>query len=74
MMKGRVAPSIMPTMVQVAKQITKVPQMTSPQKKELKKQRQKVKREHDARFLEGEKHLHLDEDIYEDQFETTRNL
>ncbi len=49
MMKGKVEPSIVPTMVwvvltmvEVAKQITKVPQMTFPQERPLKEQRQKV--------------------------------
>jgi hypothetical protein len=45
--------------------------MTSPQENQLREQRQKIKKEHDTRFLEGEKHLHLDGDIYEDWMDTT---
>jgi hypothetical protein len=72
------APSIVPTLVQVVlivvqviKQTTKVPQMTSPQEKQLKEQKQKVKNEYDTMFLEGEEQLHLDRDVYEDWMDTT---
>jgi hypothetical protein len=44
--------------------------MTSPQERQLREQRQKVKKEHDTRFLEGEKHLQMDGDIYEDWMDT----
>ncbi len=89
MMRGRVEPFAVPTMVHVAKHIIEaphmmspqegllreqkqeVPQMTFPQEKHLKEQRQEVKMEHDTRFLKGDKHLHFDDDIYEDWMETT---
>ncbi len=77
MMKGRVAPftlstlvHVMPPMVQVARQIIEVPQMTSPQERQLKEYKQKVKKEHDTRFLKGEEHLHMDGDIYENWMDT----
>ncbi len=47
-----------------------VPQMTFPQEKQLREQRQEVKREHDIRFPEGEEHFHIDGDVYEDWMET----
>ncbi len=34
---------------------------------------QKVEKEHDTRFQEGEKHLQMDGDVYEDQMDTTRS-
>jgi hypothetical protein len=45
--------------------------MTFPLESHLREQSQKVKREHDTRFLEGEEHLHFDGDVYEDWMETT---
>jgi hypothetical protein len=30
------------------------------------KRSQKVKKEHDIRFIEGEEHLHFDANVYED--------
>ncbi len=73
-------PSIVPTMVwgmlivvQVAKQTTKVPQLTFPQEKQLREQKQEIKREHDTRFPEGEEHMYFDGDVYEDQMKTTGN-
>jgi hypothetical protein len=39
-------------------------------RKTTKGTRQKVKRERDTRFLEGEEHLHFDGDIHEDWMET----
>ncbi len=39
MMKGRLEPSTMPTMVHVARQTIEVPQMTSPQEGQLREQR-----------------------------------
>ncbi len=57
-------------MVQVDRQTVKVPQMTSPQKRQLKEQMQEVKREHNSRFPKGEEHLHFDGDAYEDWIET----
>jgi transcription elongation factor Elf1 len=44
--------------------------MTSPQEKQPREQRQKVKNENDTRFLEGEEHLQMDVDIYEDWMDT----
>jgi len=44
--------------------------MRSPQERQLREQRQEVKKEHDTRFLETEEHLHFDGDIYEDWMET----
>jgi hypothetical protein len=44
--------------------------MTSPQERQLREQRQKVKKEHDTMFLEGEEHLQMDGDIYEDWMDT----
>jgi hypothetical protein len=40
--------------------------MTSSQEGQLREQKQKVKKEHDTRFPNGDEHLHLDGDIYED--------
>jgi hypothetical protein len=48
-----------------------VTHMTFPLESHLREQSQKVKREHDTRFLEGEEHLHFDGDVYEDWMETT---
>ncbi len=42
MMRGRMEPSAMPIVVQAAKQTTKVPQMTTPQEKQLREQKQEV--------------------------------
>ncbi len=42
MMRGRMKPSVMPTMVQIVKQIAKVSQMTSPQEGQLKEQKEEV--------------------------------
>jgi hypothetical protein len=36
-------------------------------------QREKVKKEHDTRFPEGEEHLHLKGDIYENWMGTIRS-
>ncbi len=47
--------------------------MTSPQKKHMREQRQKVKREHYTRFLKGEEHLQMDGDVYEDWMDTIGN-
>jgi len=55
-------PSAVPIMVQAIRQIAEVPQMTSPHERQLREWRQKIKREHDTKFLEGEEHLHLDGD------------
>ncbi len=60
-------------MVQKARQTSKVPHMTSPHERQLKEQIQKVKKDHDIRFLEGEEHLHLDGNIYEDLMDITRS-
>jgi hypothetical protein len=64
MIRGRVAPYAMPTLVQampivlhVARQTIEVPQMTSPQEKHFRERKQNVKREHDTTFPEGEEHL-----------------
>ncbi len=77
MMRGRVEPFVVPTMVTIVlivvqeiKQTLAIPQMTSPQEKQLREQNQEVKREHDIRFLESEKHLHFEGDVYEDWIET----
>jgi hypothetical protein len=43
-----------------------VPQMISPQDKQLKEQSQEVKKEHDTRIPEGEEHLYFDDNMYED--------
>jgi hypothetical protein len=45
--------------------------MTSPQERQLREHNQEVKKEHDIRFLEGEKHLHFEGDVCEDWMETT---
>ncbi len=81
MMKGKVEPfvvpivvQVMPIVVQVGKHTIEVPQITSPHERQLKEQRQEVKKEHDTRFPKGEEHLHFDGDVYEDyQMETTGN-
>jgi hypothetical protein len=39
----------------------------------MREQRQKVKREHDTRFLKGEEHLQMDGDVYEDWMDTIGN-
>jgi hypothetical protein len=57
MMRGRVAPSIMPTLVHASRQNAKVPQMSSPQERQTKEHRQKVKKEHDTMFPKVEEHL-----------------
>jgi hypothetical protein len=44
--------------------------MTSPQERQLREESEEVKREHDTRFSEGEKHLHFDANVYEDWMET----
>ncbi len=60
-------------MLQVVRQTVEVPHMTSPQKKHMREQRQKVKREHYTRFLKGEEHLQMDGDVYEDWMDTIGN-
>ncbi len=74
------APSIMPTLVHamlivvhVGRQTLEVPQMTSPQERQLKEQKQKVKKEHDTRFPKSEEHLQMDGDAYEYQIDTIRS-
>jgi hypothetical protein len=39
--------------------------MSSPQERQMREQRQKVKREHDTKFLKVEDHSPMDGDIYE---------
>ncbi len=51
-------------MVHAARQIIEVPQMTSPQKRQLREQKQEVKAEHETWFAEGEEHLHFNGDVY----------
>ncbi len=51
------APSIMPTLVHASRQNAKVPQMSSPQERQTKEHRQKVKKEHDTMFPKVEEHL-----------------
>jgi len=45
--------------------------MSSPQERQLREQRQK--RKHDTRFPNGEEHLHMDGDIYENWMDTIRS-
>ncbi len=78
MMKGRVEPYVVLAMVMIVlivvqgvRQTLAIPQMTSPQEKQLRDQIEEVKREHDIRFAESEKHLHFEGNIYEDWMETT---
>ncbi len=78
MMRGRVEPFVvlvvlhaMPTMVQATKQTIEVPQLTFPQERQLKEQRQEVKGEHEIRFPKDEEHMHFDGDVYEDWMEAT---
>jgi hypothetical protein len=40
--------------------------MSSPQDKQMREHRQKVKKEHDTRFPKVGEHLQMDGDIYED--------
>jgi hypothetical protein len=47
--------------------------MTFPLERQLREQRQEVKREHETWFLEGEEHLHFNGDVYENWMETCRN-
>ncbi len=62
---------IVPTLVQASRQTVKVPHMSSPHERQLKEHNQKIKREHDIRFLESEEHLQMEGDIYEDWMDTT---
>ncbi len=48
--------------------------MTLPHEKQLQEQSYGVKKEHDIRFPEGEKHLHFEEDVCEDWIETITSL
>ncbi len=57
MMRGRVAPSRMPILVHASRENAKVPQMSSPQERQMKEHRQKVKKEHDIMFPKVEEHL-----------------
>ncbi len=57
MMKGSVAPSRMPILVHASRENAKVPQMSSPQERQMKEHRQKVKKEHDIMFPKVEEHL-----------------
>jgi hypothetical protein len=66
MMKGRVAPSAMATLIQVGRQSVDIPHVSSPQERQMRKQRQKIKREHDIRSPKVEEHLPTKGDIYED--------
>ncbi len=50
----------------VATNMLEVLKMTSPQERQMREQRQKIKREYDTRFLEGGEHMHFDGDIHED--------
>jgi hypothetical protein len=54
--EGKVAPFIMPTLVLASRQSARVPQMSSPQEKHMKEQKQSVKREHDTKILKVEEH------------------
>ncbi len=47
--------------------------MASSHERQLKEHNQEVKKEHDTRFSKGEKHLHLDANVYEDWMETITN-
>jgi hypothetical protein len=47
--------------------------MTSPQERKLREPNQKVNKEHDIRFLEGEEHIHFDANVYEYWMETIAN-
>jgi hypothetical protein len=60
MMKGRVAPSVVPTLVQASRQSVKIPQ-----ERHMRKKRQKVKREHDTKYPKVEEHPPTNGDIYE---------
>jgi hypothetical protein len=61
-----VAPFAVPTLVKAGRQNVKVPQMSSPQKRQVREQRQRVKREHDTRIPKVEEHPSTNGDIYED--------
>jgi hypothetical protein len=45
--------------------------MTLPQEKQLREQREGVKKERDIRFPKGEEHLYFEGDVCEDWMETT---
>jgi hypothetical protein len=47
--------------------------MSSSHEKQMREQRQKVKREHDTRFIKAEEHSPMDGDIYEDLMDTIRS-
>jgi hypothetical protein len=48
--------------------------MSSPHERHMREQRQKVKKEHDTRFLEVEEHPLMDGDIYENWMDNVGNL
>ncbi len=56
MMRGKVAPSIMLALLLTCKQSVEVPHMSSPQDKQMREYKQKVKREHDTKIIEVEEH------------------
>jgi hypothetical protein len=37
----------------------------------VEEQKQKIRKEHDIRFIESDEHLHFDANVYEDWMETT---
>jgi hypothetical protein len=65
-MRRRLAPFAMPTLVQLCRQSADIPQMSSPHERHIRKQRQKIKKEHDTRFLEVEEHPLMEGEVYED--------
>ncbi len=66
MMKGRMAPYVMPTLVHVGRQSVKRWQTSFPQDRQMREQEQKVKREHDTKSPEVEEHPLMDGNMYED--------
>jgi hypothetical protein len=65
-MKGKMAPSTMPTLVQASRQNVDTPWMSSPQERQMRKQRQKIKRESDTMFPKVEEHPLTEGNIYQD--------
>jgi hypothetical protein len=64
MMRGRRAPFVVPTLVSTSRQSVEVPQMSCPQERQMKEQKQKVKIEHNTKILEVEE-PQTNGDIYE---------
>jgi len=65
-MRGRMAPFVVPTLIQVGRHSANTPQMSGPQERHMKEQRQKIKRESDTMSPKVEEQLLMEGDIYGD--------